>query len=251
MVDPGLATILAAIISGSLGVGGTLLAQNSRKKKLTSANVKDLVLLISGATGVGKTEISHEIGKEFPIYRNIGTDLIREILRQSETTPVDTTVIKESSFLVGHAIQRSVEDGVRLQSKAVWPALKAVIDRTRERRISAIFEGVNILASQVFGHDGYTPNPRLRLLFVCLFIKDEVTHLSRVENRGFGGMPRHAGERKYLDNMPLIREANDVFRQDAEQTARSQPDAKILVIDNASKIEKTTKQVLNAVREFA
>ncbi|HJQ22866.1 MAG TPA: hypothetical protein VKA60_03045 [Blastocatellia bacterium] len=246
--------ILAAVIAGVLGIVGTLLARRKKRPKRINPHVLgDLVLIINGATGVGKSEIAYALARRYSFYRNVGGDLIREVCRVLHAPLGPEIIVSESSFLVGRAVSEhaapvSVAEGVMKQSETLWPVMKAVISRTRERRIAAIFEGVNFLASLVFGDNGFHPHPGTRILFVTLFIKDEATHLNRIWTRGFGGLSREAGEAKYVKNIDLIREANEFFRLDTERAAAQWPKARIIAIENSGSIESTVNRIDDEIK---
>ena len=52
-------------------------------------------------------------------------------------------------------------------------------------------------------------------------------------------MKRADYERKYIANLDLIRDANTVFRADAEEASRNWPEAKIISLENSGSISGT------------
>ena len=53
----------------------------------------------------------------------------------------------------------------------------------------------------------------------------------------------NSGERKYIANLDLIRDANTVFRADAEEASRNWPEAKIISLENSGSISGTVKLI--------
>lgn len=100
------------------------------------------LLLIAGATAVGKSTLARRLATKLGFQRVISTDSIREVLR-SAIDPVEDAALHRSSFSIG-ANNSAVLDWMDT-CESVRPAILAVIDRARREGISLIIEGVHIL----------------------------------------------------------------------------------------------------------
>ena len=110
---------------------------------------KPVVILVGGASGVGKSAVAAELGRRFGIDRIIGTDAIREIMRFMVPRGL-MPVLHESSFTAGNAITESlVEDpllyGFGQQAALVSQGVRAYIERTRKEGLNAVVNGVHLV----------------------------------------------------------------------------------------------------------
>jgi 2-phosphoglycerate kinase len=110
-----------------------------------------IVVLIGGATGVGKSTIATQIAGRMGIVRVIPSDAVREVMRglfSRELMPALYT----SSFDADSALREppgKAEDkvivGFREQTAAVSVGIKALIERAAVEGTSAIIEGAHVV----------------------------------------------------------------------------------------------------------
>src|SRR5439155_4299339 len=108
-----------------------------------------LVLLIGGATGVGKSTIATQLATRLGIVRLVATDAIREVMRGLFTEELMPTLYT-SSFSADEALREpppraadKVIVGFREQTAAVAVGIHALIRRAAEEGTSVIIEGAH------------------------------------------------------------------------------------------------------------
>ncbi len=110
-----------------------------------------LVILVGGATGVGKSTIATMLASRLGITRVIPTDAIREVMRSMFTAELFPT-LHTSSFdaarLVRHPLPRSADPvviGFREQTSAVSVGIDALIQRAIDEGTDLILEGAHLV----------------------------------------------------------------------------------------------------------
>jgi 2-phosphoglycerate kinase len=110
-----------------------------------------LVILLGGATGVGKSTVATMLANRLGITRVIPTDAIREVMRSMFSEHLMPT-LHTSSFdaerLVRHPLPRSADPviiGFREQASAVAVGIEALIARAVEEGTDMIVEGAHVV----------------------------------------------------------------------------------------------------------
>jgi len=143
---------LNAIAVRVLGeMAGDRYARNFLRWQEVQALDVPLVLLIGGATGVGKSTIATQIAARLGIVRVVATDAIREVMRGLFSEDLMPTLYV-SSFNADEALRepppRSADKvivGFREQTAAVAVGIQALIRRAAEEGTSAIIEGAHVV----------------------------------------------------------------------------------------------------------
>jgi len=117
----------------------------ARTTAKTLSNRRPRLLVIAGATGVGKSTASIQLAAKLGISRCLSTDAIREIMRAADERH-DHPHLHRSSFSMG-------ESGDPLSDwndtcTAVEPGIYATIARARREGIDLLIEGVHIVPAQ-------------------------------------------------------------------------------------------------------
>ena len=99
-----------------------------------------ILLLIAGATGVGKSTTAVKIANEHSFARLLSTDAIREIMRVVDTT--ENSALHRSSFSRGESGDAVLD--WQDTCKAVESGVKATIERAQREGIDLILEGVHL-----------------------------------------------------------------------------------------------------------
>jgi 2-phosphoglycerate kinase len=110
-----------------------------------------IVILIGGATGVGKSTIATQLAARLGIVRVVATDAIREVMRSmlsSELMPTLHTSSFESDSALREPPTSSADAlilGFREQTAAVAVGIDALIDRAALEGTSIIIEGAHVV----------------------------------------------------------------------------------------------------------
>ena len=122
---------------------------------------KPLIIMIGGATGVGKSTVASEIAYRLGITRIIGTDVIRSVMR-GMISPGLLPTIHVSSYSVAETLtlqlpkeNKPVLIGFSEQASRIAVGINAVIERASEEKISTVIEGVHVLPKCLSEHEGF------------------------------------------------------------------------------------------------
>ena len=132
------------------GFGGTYADQYLIWRTFRRLN-KPIIILIGGATGVGKTSLGIEIAHRLEISRVVSTDAIRQIMRLM-FSPELMPSIHQSSYEAWENLTVPLPDnidpvieGFREQAVRVCVGAKAMIERAIEENVSMILDGVHLV----------------------------------------------------------------------------------------------------------
>lgn len=139
----------AAIAETLEDLAGTHYLENYRRWKSVGRLDKPLVILIGGATGVGKSTIASLLASRLGITRVIPTDAIREVMRGMLTRELMPT-LHTSSFAaeasITQPLPRSADKaiiGFREQVQVVAVGINALIRRAVVEKTDVIIEGAH------------------------------------------------------------------------------------------------------------
>jgi len=201
-----------------------------------------LILLVAGATGIGKSTVSLNLASRLAISHIVGTDAIREVLRKI-LSPDLIPSLHSSSYTAHESMKEYVSPiynkviiGFEEHVRLVVPAIEAVISRAITEGISILLDGVHILPSVMDPKILRTPN----VIPIFLYLSDENDHLNRIYARSKTKVIRRPVER-YVDHFQEIREIHDFLVEQARLHG-------IPLIENIL-LEKTTKEILDLVFE--
>ena len=130
---------------------GARYAESFAKWQVVNLLDKPLVILIGGATGVGKSTIATQLAGRLGITRIIPTDAIREVMRamfSEELMPTLHTSSFDAVHLVRHPIPRSADPviiGFREQVSVITPGIQALIRRAMVEGTDLIVEGAHVV----------------------------------------------------------------------------------------------------------
>lgn len=155
-------------------------------------NILDLnntILIISGLPCIGKTTVAYELIKKSPHFRSVTEmDIIRTVLRKAiedlEVNNLCNNVnIKEYYENLFNSLRESSYDIACEQSKQLLPFVKDIIFRQQRRNIPTIIEGAEIIPITYFDDNQKVCWINENIIFVYLYITDEVEHKRRRINR--------------------------------------------------------------------
>ena len=166
---------------------------------------KPLVILIGGASGVGKTSLAVNLASVLEIPRVVATDDIRQIMRLT-LAPELMPSIHGSSYTawadmpVDHSRELDpVVAGFREQAKVVSVGVRAIISRCIEENSSVIIDGVHLL-SDFIDEEEYSKSAFL--VSLCLALEDRQSYEERFARRAVAAPSRFV--HKYLDHLEEI-----------------------------------------------
>lgn len=185
---------------------GQRYAESFAKWQLASRLDRPLVILIGGATGVGKSTIATQVAARLGITRVIPTDAVREVMRAMFTEEMLPT-LHTSSFDAERLASRSplprsadpVIIGYREQSAAVSVGIRALVRR-------AIMEGTDLILEGAHIAPGFLDLDEFEDAVVVPFVvtvDDEELHRSHFSKRAHEARGRPPD--RYLRNFDNIR----------------------------------------------
>jgi len=177
-----------------------------------------LVILLGGATGVGKSTIATMLASRLGITRVIPTDAVREVMRSMFTADLFPS-LHTSSFdaarLVKHPLPRSADPviiGFREQVSAVAVGIEALVSRAVSEGTDLIIEGAHVVPG-FFDLDRFEGKAVVVPMVVTV---DEVElHRSHFLQRSHDSRSRPA--ERYLDSFQNIRKMHRYVRSLALQ----------------------------------
>lgn len=205
---------------------------------------KPVVVLIGGATGVGKSTIAAKVADRLGIVRIISTDSIREVMRAFFSKSL-LPAIHYSSYEAGKGVRIPLGAeldadlvGFMEQVDMVNVGLLAVLDRAIEERLSMVVEGVHVVPGMLAAAGARERVGEIQLLSLVVAVRDSKLHRSHFLVREQETSGRRAIAR-YLRQFEEIRKVQDFIleRAAAEGT---------LVVDNES-IDDTVGMVVDAL----
>lgn len=164
-----------------------------------------LIILIGGATGVGKSTIATQLATRLGITRVVSTDAVREVLRSAFTEEMFPTLYA-SSFEADTAVRQPIPHsgdrliiGFREQAAAVAVGTQALIERAIAEGTDMILEGAHLVPGFLEKVDS-TDAVIVPLLVV---VDDEQLHRSHFYRRTRDARTRPA--ERYLKAFKKIR----------------------------------------------
>jgi 2-phosphoglycerate kinase len=140
-----------------------------------------LIILIGGATGVGKSTIATQLAARLSIVRVISTDAIREVMKSTFSRDFMPTLYT-SSFDAADVVNTKVtrgEDGVlvgfRDQVSAVAVGVNALIERAVTESTDVVIEGAHIAPGFV---DPQAFGDKAVIVPIVIQVEDEDLHRS-------------------------------------------------------------------------
>ena len=184
---------------------GPRYAESFAKWQVVNQIDRPLVILIGGATGVGKSTVATQLAGRLGITRIIPTDAIREVMRamfSEQLMPTLHTSSFDATHLVRHPVPRNVDPviiGFREQAAAVAVGVQALIRRAMVEGTDLILEGAHLVPGFV--------DPALFtdavVVPLIITVDDEEVHRSHFSMRAHESRGRPS--ERYLDFFDNIR----------------------------------------------
>lgn len=173
-----------------------------------------LVILIGGATGVGKSTIATQLATRLGIVRVVATDAIREVMRALFSGSLMPT-LHTSSFEAGDVLReppprdRAIA-GFREQAATVAVGVEALLERAAVEGTGIIIEGAHVVPGSL---DLAARADRMLAVPVIVTVEDETLHRSHFPARwaDHGGRP----PQRYLERFEDIRRIQRFLKSQA------------------------------------
>lgn len=190
-----------------------------------------LIILIGGATGVGKSTVATQLANRLGITRVVSTDAVREVLRSAFTEDMFPTLYA-SSFQADEAVRQPIPHsgdrliiGFREQAAAVAVGAQALIDRAVAEGTDMILEGAHLVPGFLSKID----STEAVVVPLLITIEDEELHRSHFyartrEARGRPGtrylehFKKIRRIQKYMVSSALMREVPTIEHYDLDAT---------------------------------
>ncbi len=226
---------------------GDILIQRFRQWQQLRRLETPLIVLIGGATGVGKSTVATELAHRLGITRVIGTDMVRQTMRaffSAELMPAIHTSSFDAAAAVRVPVPRETDlskVGFIEQTKAVAVGLDALIARGINEAQRMVVEGVHIVPGFL---DSSRWGEAIVLQFV-LAVSDKDRHRANFTVREWesGGI---RPLRRYVEHFAQIRRIQKYIVARAGEHGVS-------VVDNAGLDENVSEilgAILHSVEEF-
>jgi len=178
---------------------------------------KPVIVLLGGATGVGKTALAVEVAHRLGIGRVLSTDAIRQVMRIM-LSPALMPAIHSSSydahlregFEPTPGADPVVEAFVQ-QTSVVSVGVKAMLDRSVEENSSLVLDGVSLLPGRL---DLESYADRAHVIFLVVATFDEEVFRARFASRAAGARARPP--HRYLRHLDAIFRIQDYILELAE-----------------------------------
>ncbi|GIU92450.1 MAG: hypothetical protein KatS3mg011_1356 [Acidimicrobiia bacterium] len=172
---------------------------------------RPIVVLIGGATGVGKSTVATKLAARLDLPRVIPTDAVRQVMR-TFLPPDEAPEIHRSSFEDPSSPVLGFVD----QASRVASGVIGLIERAVTERFDLIVEGVHLVP-------GLSGDPRVRrvsseavIIEVLLVVQDPAVHRAHFLNRLENEHGRSPG--RYLRRFSEIRRVQDHLIELARRT---------------------------------
>lgn len=164
-----------------------------------------LIILIAGATGVGKSTIATQLATRLGITRVVSTDAVREVLRSALSADMFPT-LSVSSFEADTAVRQPIPHsgdrliiGFREQAAAVAVGCQSLISRAIEEGTDMILEGAHLVP----GFLESVESDEAVIVPILVTIDDEKVHRMHFHYRTRES--RHRPSERYLRAFNKIR----------------------------------------------
>ncbi len=138
---------------------------------------ENLIILISGVPGVGKTTISWELLKTYQEFRLVEeTDIIREILRGYNNHLASIYRLSPDEIYAHNTFLSY--DMAKQQCKIMKNSIINIIKRQQRKGIPSIINGVHIIPEEL-----YLSAPFPNILYINLYIDSEKALWNRLSKR--------------------------------------------------------------------
>ncbi len=143
---------------------------------------KPLIIMLTGSDGVGKSRVGIELAKKLNITAQIGTDVVREIMRSCVSKDL-CEFLHNSAILISDNAPPSCENrhiyGFEKQAQLVRPGVEAAVHRAMVEKRDMLLDGVHLLPG-LFELDWY----KVRFHHFVIVVNDSKQHRNQILGQG-------------------------------------------------------------------
>jgi 2-phosphoglycerate kinase len=202
---------------------------------------RQLILLIGGTIGSGKSTISTEAAHRLGVVRTQSTDMLREVMRMMIPERL-LPVLHTSSFNAWEALpfgdspepERLLVEGFQSQAELLSVPCEAVLNRALREKVSMILEGVHVLPSLM---DRLPRDDDAIVICLMLAVLSPSELRKRIRGRGVHAPQRRA--KRYLKHFESIWQAQSFLLNEADRY-------EVPIVSNVSK-EDATQHVMAVI----
>ena len=231
---------------------GERYATSFAKWQLLAKLDRPLVILVGGATGVGKSTIATLLANRLGITRVIPTDAVREVMRamfSKEIMPTIHTSSFDAARLVRHPLPRSADPvliGFGEQASAVAVGVEALISRAADEGTDLILEGAHLVPGFV---ERSQFEGRAVVVSLLVTVDDEDLHRSHFLIRAHE--VRNRPSERYLDYFDNIRKQQKYVKSLALEHGVPIVPSNNLDVTLAQVIDLVFNQAIEAIPQHA
>ncbi|MHA1827692.1 MAG: hypothetical protein ACTSX6_03485 [Candidatus Heimdallarchaeaceae archaeon] len=176
---------------------------------------KPIIILLSGVPGIGKSTLASMLSQRLEITKIIGTDIIREILRQTISSKL-VPEIHCSSYEAYKCIKPTLNPilrqsivGYEEQSRHIVVGVEATIQSALYSRENTLIEGVHLAPNII--KPSVLQNPHVTM--IMLYLEDKEEHMKRIQSRGTN--VKNRGAQRYIEAFSEIRNIQTYLVEEA------------------------------------
>lgn len=226
--------------------------------KLQGGIPKGFIIFITGTNGVGKTTIANKVAKKIGILSVVEVDDLRETMRSLEEIyrkagqSDEYRLLSVSSYLSDcieyneDNKQKNYEEQCKLMTKAI----KNVVLRKQNHGQSSIFEGINILPTDLIEH-GISAD---YVLFVDLRVEPPELLKKRLLNK----TDELKKKNNYIENLEKIVETDKIIEADFRslssihrKNSNGFTQVHCMSVYNNHSVRRTVRRIVKEVRKIS
>ena len=226
-------------------VEGQRYVERYRKWDRLGKEDRPVIILVGGATGVGKSTLATQLMERLGLVRLISTDTVREVMRAFFSRSL-MPAIHYSSYDADRAVRIPLGGGLDThvagfmeQVEMVNVGLQAVLSRAIKERTSMVIEGVHIVPGMMTAQEGSLEDALILRMVVT--VADADLHMGHFLVRERETSGRRAVKR-YLKGFEDIRMIQDFIVRQAQAEGT-------LIVDNVS-IDDAVGTVVEALYDL-
>ncbi|MHA1202152.1 MAG: AAA family ATPase [Candidatus Heimdallarchaeaceae archaeon] len=202
---------------------------------------KPIIILLAGVPGIGKSTIASQLSQRLEISHIIGTDMIRQVLRQTISSKL-IPELHSSSYEAYKMLKPKLNPilrqsivGYEEQCRHIIVGIESAIQTALYSRENSIIEGVHLAPNML--------NPSVlveaHVILILLYLEDKEEHKRRIQARGTEVELRKPD--RYIDAFSEIRNIQTYLVEEATK-------AKIPIIETSESSE-ALKKIMDKVWE--